>query len=124
MFYLAVGLSLSLTVMARLTYWLCLQKRMDGSPGLAAQFFFVTGSMKVFLALCLFTVFRVTCPDQCTCTGQLPGPAYPIIALIVGLLWLRVGVAKFRQARLITEQGGIGDDNEAVFKSVPSVEIV
>jgi hypothetical protein len=25
---------------------------------------------------------------------------------------------------LITEQGGIGDDNEAVFKSVPSVEIV
>jgi hypothetical protein len=124
MFYYAVGASLSLSCMAVLTYSLCLKKHMDGSPGLAAQFFFVTGSLKTLLAICLFTIFRATCPDQCSCDGQLPGPIYPITALAIGLLWIRRGVGKLRQARLITEEGGIGDDSEAVFKPVPTIEVV
>lgn len=124
MFYYAVGASLSLSLMVVLTYRLCLKKHMDGSPGLAAQFFFITGSVKILLALCLFTIFRAACPDQCSCDGQLPGPVYAIIALLVGLLWLRRGVGKLRQARLITEEGGIGDDKEAVFESVPTIEVV
>jgi hypothetical protein len=124
MFYYAVGASLSLSFMVVLTYSLCLKKHMDGSPGLAAQFFFISGSVKILLALCLFTIFRATCPDQCSCDGQLPGPIYPITALAIGLLWLRRGVGKLRQARLITEEGGIGDDSEAVFKPVPTIEVV
>jgi hypothetical protein len=124
MYYYAVGASLSLSLMVVLTYSLCLKKHMDGAPGLAAQFFFITGSIKIFLALCLFTIFRPTCPDQCSCDGKLPGPIYPITALAIGLLWLRRGVGKLRHARLITEEGGIGDDNEAVFKSVPTIEVV
>jgi hypothetical protein len=124
MFYYAVGASLSLTLMVVLTYSLCLKKHMDGSPGLAAQFFFITGSVKILLAICLLTIFRATCPDQCSCDGKLPGPVYGIVALAVGLLWLRRGVGKLRQARLITEEGGIGDDNEAVFKALPTIEVV
>jgi hypothetical protein len=125
MYYYAVGASLSLSFMVAIVYRFCLKKHMDGAPGLAAQFFFVTGSVKILLALCLFTIFRAKCPDQCSCNGDsLPGPVYAILALLVGLLWLRRGAEKLRQARLITEEGGIGDDNEAVFKAVSLIEVV
>jgi hypothetical protein len=127
----AVVVSKSLTLMVILPFYMCLQKlfglghmnpKSEGAPRLAARFFFVTGSMEVLLALCLFTAFRVACPDQCKFTGV--HSTYPISVLTVGLLWLRVGVAKFRQARFITAQGWIDYDNEAVSKSIPTVQIV
>jgi RsiW-degrading membrane proteinase PrsW (M82 family) len=125
LFYYAMGASLSLLLV--IMYSHCYNKHMEG---VLAQSFLITGLVKILLALCLFAIFRAlfqpTCPEQCSCVGELPGSVYSIIALTVGLLWLRRGVLRLRQAaRLIAEEGGNADDDkEAVFKSVPIIDEV
>ena len=114
-----------LTIFSMVVFNVFLKNHLDGAPRLAAQYFFVTGGVKVLLAILLFAVFLPRCPSGCQCDGiQFPLPIYPIVCLLVGILWLSRGLAKLRIAQTVTPEGGAASDAESgIFKSAPDVEI-
>jgi len=106
-------------------YHLCLQRRLEGAPGLDAQYWFVSGTAKLCIGLAILFFFRPNCPDECVCMQNnfQSYLIYPIIAIAIGILWFKKGFTKFRMAQAVTGHGDAASDNDAVFKSVPTVEL-
>lgn len=103
-----------------------LKSRLEGAPGLTAQFFFVTGSLKILVAIAILTIFVPRYPERCVQPGGNPSIAqyyaYPVLALLVGLLWIRKGYERLRHAREVLGDPQ-GAENEAVFDKVSTVEL-
>lgn len=124
MYNVGVIASLAWTLFVVLVYALCLKNRLEGAPGLGAQFYGVTGSLKVLMALALFTILQPGCPKDCSCVTSSNSYVYPCFALLVGLTWWYRGWKRWQLARYVTQQSdGMGDDAEAVFDKVPTVEL-
>jgi hypothetical protein len=88
---LMVAVSLSLTALSLALYGICLRTRLHGSPRLAAQLLYVTGAMKVMVGLLLWIFFLPSCPDGCSCTANHINSLYPLIAVLIGINWIRSG---------------------------------
>mmetsp|Transcript_26682 Transcript_26682/g.40924 ORF Transcript_26682/g.40924 Transcript_26682/m.40924 type:complete len:145 (+) Transcript_26682:61-495(+) len=114
-YWLMVQVSLTLTFLNLMLYRICLASQLDGSPRLAAQFFFSTGSLKVAVGILIIFVFSPKCPDGCetTCSEvDLPSPFYGCIASIVGVLWLRRGYERYKMAQALQSDGSEGTNNK------------
>lgn len=108
------------TIVVYVCYNFLLKERIEGAPGLASQFYTIVGSIKLFIALSLFTVLQPQCPEGCTCTierGRFM--IYPTIALLVALSWYKRAYQRWQVAKATTTE----EDREAVFDKVSTVEL-
>jgi len=55
-----------------------------------AQYFGITGSIKIGLAVALFATIPV-CPPGCSCTGGHVNPLVGVIPLVIGVRWVTLG---------------------------------
>ena len=92
-FKFIIFLSISLTAISILLYNVVLQHRFQTSPERTARFFYITGGIKVLIGFSLYTFFLPKCPTNCTqyCDGVQAHSIYPMVAVIIGLLWIRRG---------------------------------
>ena len=85
-----VFISLALTVVVRYIIY----RPMEVSRRRAlARYSIMAGVLKIALAISLFTVLWPTCPDTCLCGTDFTS-FYPIVALVIGLLWVKEGLAE------------------------------
>ena len=107
-FNLVVILSLGLTAANILLYHVVLQSKFASSPQTAAKFFYITGSIKVLIGLSLWTFLLPTCPNNCDtyCGGVQPHTFYPMIAVIIGIVWIKRGYKHAQAGEGGEGQGG------------------
>ena len=55
--------------------------------------------IKIILGVLLATVFQVTCPGGCECTGQVHDYLYPGIVFAVSLYWIFLGKKFYDMSR-------------------------
>ncbi|CAB9531054.1 expressed unknown protein [Seminavis robusta] len=119
--------SLLLTTLNAGLYGFFFRRAFEGAPGLAAQFFCVTGSIKVVLGLLVALLFSPSCPDNCALeicqAAHLPSPAYGLICSVIGALWLVKGY-KFHQKAQTIENGESEGGKDTVFEQISTVEVV
>ena len=124
-YYCVVGASLGLTLLSVLLYVGCFRTSFDGAPGLAAQYFCVTGTAKVVLGFLVAALFRPQCPAHCSLevcrTIPTVWPAL-VIMVSVGTLWIYKGCV-FHQKAQALESGDSQGGNDTTFAAVPTVEI-
>ena len=82
LYELAVALSLALTTLSVVTYWGCFRAKFDGAPGLASQYFVVTGTANIVLGVLVAILFHPQCPANCSlevcASQQIPSPWYAL----------------------------------------------
>lgn len=127
LFWLAVLVSLGLTVLSVVLYLICFRTKFEGAPGLASQYFIVTGTAKVLMGLLIAGLFHPSCPNNCSlevCASQnIPSPVYAMTATLAGLVWLRKGYA-FHQKAQELENGDSQGGEDTTFQEVSTVEVV
>jgi hypothetical protein len=116
--------SLVLTSFNVALYYLFFRRSFEGAPGLASQFFFVTGSIKIVLGVLIVVLFVPACPDRCSCEDMdMPSPAYGLVCTLIGILWLLRG-NKFLQKAQALENGESEGGKDTVFEQVSTVEVI
>jgi hypothetical protein len=104
-----------------LLYMVCFRRRLAGAPGLASQYFFVTGSMKLVMGILIAVLFLPQCPDNCNqeACGKVPDVEvfYALLVSLVGLVWIQQGYAFLERAQLL-ENGQSEGAEDTVFQPV------
>ena len=118
--------SLSVTMMNVILYCLIFARRFEGAPGLASQFFFVTGSIKMVLGLLIFLLFQPHCPANCSrevcASAGIPNALYAFLPTFVGMIWLKKGYTFYQKAQALENGNSEGADDK-VFDPVSTVEL-
>jgi hypothetical protein len=116
--------SLVLTSFNVCLYFLFFRRSFEGAPGLASQFFFVTGSIKIVLGVLLALLFVPRCPYRCSCEDMyMPSPAYGLVCSLVGIAWVLRGKKMLEKAQSL-ENGESEGGKDTVFEQVPTVEVI
>ena len=119
-YFAAIAASLFFSTLAMVFYFCCLKSRLDGAPCLAAQYFFLIGTIKVALGAFIMFGFNSACPPGCICSG-FPLPLYPLAAITVGCYWLYEGCQKMKRSRAVSSEGE--DRDGPIFDRVPVIEL-
>ena len=130
LYYAAVGAIAGATLCVYVAYRFCLKSRLDGAPGLDAQFRFVSGLVNIAAGIVLFVLLQPRCPTLCAgyCSSDdashhLPLPIYPVICGLMGLCIVRTGLDKLRVANLVSKSGDDNNPDDAIFDPVSTIEI-
>ena len=111
--------SLMFTIFCVGIYYGLLRSALEGAPHLRAQFYCVTGSLKMALSLLILIVFVPQCPEFCTCINSTyVFYVYPLVSLLVGAAAILQAMRARQHARQV-----INNDKDAVFDRVPTVEM-
>lgn len=125
LYYSTVFGSLALTAANVLLYAVCFKRSFQGAPGLASQFFFTTGSVKVVMGLLIYVLFQPHCPEGCSrkvCVrADIPSPLYAFICSLVGFLWIYKGYQFLVRANQL-ENGQSQGAKDNMFTSLPQSE--
>jgi hypothetical protein len=123
----AVSLALIWTLAAVMLYSMCgLHTRLQGSPGLAAQFFTSIGALQVIIGASILLFAIPSCPGECDCVyNALVYFIMPIAFMSMGLQWIRKGCEHRQTSEAITGESYVEHDakDEAIFKPVSTVEM-
>jgi hypothetical protein len=141
-YYWLVAASLGLTFGNVLLYRVLLRDTLGGSPTLAAQFFLVTGTIKVLLGVILLVFFVPTCPSDCTCDESFRPDLYiyPFVAIVIGVSWIAQGRSFSQRAQIVERSydnstndtrstfdrkntGSNNNSDPAIFQPVSTLEI-
>lgn len=98
-----VAFSLGLTVLNLAAFRICMRRRLENHPKLAAKIFFSMGAIKIILGILILSVFQPSCPSGCVCYGYLPSPLYGCIVLIIGALWMLRGYKYLNVSREVVD---------------------
>lgn len=82
----SVGLTVVTIFLAR-----TLKTRLEESPTAAGLLFCILASIKILLAILLFTIFVPHCSLECNaavCPSYRPNHFYPIVVLVMGFRWV------------------------------------
>jgi len=130
--YAACVLSIAVwSIMGFLLQCCCLE--LDGSPGLAAQFFAVVGVVQLGMVVCTVTIFFPYCPESClgNCNDDQLGWFYlvPAVEGLLAGLWLRASWNRAVVARALLRRSDDNDNNNimnargpAIFSKLPANE--
>jgi len=122
-YYFVVAGVFALTMVMIMTYSFCLKPHLDGAAGLHAQFFFVSGIVKIALGAMFLVAIQPHCPEDCNgCPGaRLPQPVYPVVCFVVGAYWLYQGFEKFKKARMLAD--GVSNADDRIYQPASIVEL-
>lgn len=125
LYHYTLAASISLALFCLSIRHLCLRD-LIGVPSLAAQFYFVIGTLQLFISALDMTIFLPHCPDQCLeyCSNKYKFVyfVYPLLATSLSVLLYREAMYQREKARTISSSAD-ENGNPVVFQRIPEMEM-
>jgi hypothetical protein len=130
LYNILVGVSLSVTFIVAILYFVSVRPRLSESTGLGSQFYTFASIVKAFIAILIAAIFVPKCPAACSCEDSAHFYIYPAVALFIAFRWwLRARALGLQQEHLpvvaIPEESvSVFRDDEGAHSKATETEMV
>jgi hypothetical protein len=87
LYNILVGVSLSVTFLVTILFFVSIRPRLSESPGLGSRFYTFASIVKAFIAILIAAIFVPKCPAACSCEDSAHFYIYPAVALFIAFRW-------------------------------------
>jgi hypothetical protein len=111
-----VGISLGVTFLVVILYFVVLRPRISESPGLVSRFYAMASVVKLTLAILIIAVFVPKCPSGCSCEDSAHFYVYPVVAALVSFSWWKRSRLLGQQQEQLPVAVAVADASETEFR--------